>query len=134
MAENTLPKHGTICWRELTTQEIDKAKSFYKQLFGWKLKQTATTEMPYDEIYVREVPQGGMLKIDEAWGENWDKIPPHWMTYIAVDDCRETAQKIKENGGNVCVQPFDAPNVGTIAVVNDPGGAAFSIIQMKPCE
>lgn len=125
------PRHGTVCWRELTTQSTDKAKPFYQELFGWKLKQTPTTEIVYDEIFVGEKPQGGMMKINEDWGEGWDKIPAHWMTYVAVDDCRAMAEKIKENGGNVCVPPFDAPNVGTIAVVNDPGGATFSIIELK---
>lgn len=130
MSENN-PKHGTICWRELTTQNTEKAKPFYQELFGWTYAQTPTSQTPYDEIFIDGKSHGGMMKIDEQWGEGWEQIPPHWMTYIAVDDCQATVEMITENGGNVCVQPFDAPNVGTIAVVNDPGGATFSIIQLK---
>lgn len=124
------PLHGTICWRELTTQETEEAKPFYQELFGWILKQTPTTEITYDEIFLDGKPQGGVMKIDKDWGEGWQEIPPHWMTYIAADDCHAAVEKIKENGGNVCIPPFDAPTVGTISVVSDPSGATFSVIQL----
>ena len=130
MAEFTIPEHGTICWRELTSTNVEAAKPFYQQLFGWTIEQSQVTgNIPYSEIHIDGKAVGGMMKIDEQWGENWDKIPAHWMTYIAVDNCDETVEKIKVNGGGVCVPPFDAPNVGRMSVVNDPGGATFSVIQ-----
>lgn len=130
MAEFTVPAHGTICWRELTTQNVEKAKDFYQELLGWDLeKSKVSPAMDYTEIHTDGKAVGGMMKIDEQWGEGWEKIPAHWMTYIAVDNCDETVAKIKENGGGCCVPPFDAPNVGRMSVVNDPGGATFSVIQ-----
>jgi predicted enzyme related to lactoylglutathione lyase len=72
-----------------------------------------------------------MLKITKDWGEHWEKIPAHWSTYIAVDDCDATAEKIKTNGGKINHGPFDAPNVGRIAMVCDPSGANFCVIQFK---
>ena len=129
MAEFTIPKHGEICWRELTSQNIEKAKPFYQQLLGWKLEKSKVSPVDYTEIHFGEKAVGGMMAIDKSWGEGWEHIPAHWMTYIAVDDCDETVEKIKSNGGSVCVPPFDAPNVGRISVVNDPSGATFSIIQ-----
>jgi uncharacterized protein len=129
MAEFTIPKHGEICWREHNSQNLEAAKSFYRELFGWHLEQSKVTEVKYDEIHFNGNAVGGMMEINKDWGENWEHIPAHWMSYIAVENCDETIEKIKENGGGVCVPAFDAPNVGRISVVNDPGGAAFSIIQ-----
>ena len=130
MAEFTTPKHGEICWRELTTQNVDKAKEFYQGLLGWKLEQSKVSPaMDYTEIHIDEKAVGGMMQINEQWGADWEKIPAHWMTYIAVTDCDETVENIKANGGGVCVPPFDAPNVGRMSVVNDPSGATFSVIQ-----
>jgi uncharacterized protein len=129
MAEFTIPKHGEICWRELNTQNLEKAKEFYQELLGWKLEQSKATEFEYPEIHVGGKAVGGMMRITKDWGENWENIPPAWMSYIAVDDCAETVEKIKEHGGSVCIEPFDAPNVGRIAVAGDPGGAFFSVIQ-----
>jgi predicted enzyme related to lactoylglutathione lyase len=129
MAEFIRPKHGEICWRELSTQNVDSAKEFYQELLGWHLEQSKVSQMKYDEIHVGERAIGGMMQIDAQWGEGWENIPVHWMTYIAVDNCDQIVEKIKENGGGVCVPPFDAPGVGRMSVVNDPGGATFSVIQ-----
>ncbi|SRR5215204_3622709 len=129
MAEFTPPPHGTVCWRELTAQRVDAAKSFYAELLGWSLEQSKMTTMPYTEIHIDGQAVGGMMKIDEQWGEGWENIPAHWMTYIAVDNCDEAVSKIKDSGGNVCVPPFDAPGVGRMAVAGDPSGATFSVIQ-----
>ncbi|MBK7393233.1 MAG: hypothetical protein IPI64_08015 [Chloracidobacterium sp.] len=49
--------------------------------------------------------------------------------YIAVADADETVASITENGGSVHVPPFDAPGVGRMAMVADPSGADFAIIQ-----
>lgn len=130
----SIPKHGEICWRELTARNIATAKSFYVELLGWNIEPSATSTVPYDEIHCGERAVGGMIEINENWGETWDQIPAHWMTYIAVDDCDRTIEKIKENGGSICVPAFDAPNVGRIAVANDPSGATFSIIELAAKE
>lgn len=127
MAEFNIPKHGDICWRELATKDLGTALDFYSKLFGWKLEQTKVTEMDYKEIQMDGVAHGGMMAIDENWGEN--PPPPHWSSYIAVDNADETAEKITAGGGSVRVPPFDAPGVGRMAMVADPSGANFAIIQ-----
>jgi predicted enzyme related to lactoylglutathione lyase len=43
---------------------------------------------------------------------------------FGVDDSDATAAKATELGGNVVVQPFDAPWV-RMTVINDPQGATF---------
>ncbi len=129
MADFNPGKNGSVCWYELTSPNIDAAKGFYKELFGWNLEQSKLSPVAYDEIHIDGCAVGGMMKIDENWGPEWEKIPSHWMTYINVDNCDATVEAIKANGGGVCVPPFDAPNVGRIAVCNEPSGATFSVIQ-----
>ena len=127
MAEFTIPKHGEICWRELATSDLEAAKKFYSNLFGWTLEQSKITPMPYNEIHLGEKSTGGMMQIDENWG---DPPPPSfWQSYIAVDNADETVKKIEEKGGSVRMPPFDAPGVGRMAMVADPAGAGFAIIQ-----
>ncbi|MBP6004695.1 MAG: VOC family protein [Pyrinomonadaceae bacterium] len=130
MAEFTIPKHGDICWRELATKDLPAALDFYSKMFGWTLEQTKVTQMDqmdYKEIVIGGTAYGGMMAIDENWGPT--PPPSHWSTYIAVDNTDETVAKITENGGSVRVPPFDAPGVGRMAVVADPSGAAFAVIQ-----
>ena len=127
MAEFNIPKHGEICWRELATKDLPSALEFYSQLFGWTLTQSKVTEIDYKEIVIDNEAVGGMMAIDENWGPT--PPPSHWNTYIAVDNADETAAKIVAEGGTIRVPPFDAPGVGRMAMVADPAGAAFSIIQ-----
>ena len=129
MAEFEKPKHGEICWRELNTQNLNAAVNFYKELFGWSFESSKLAPNEYQEIHFGEKAVGGAMEINEGWGENWQKIPSAWMSYIAVDDIAESVEKIKQNGGGVCIAPFDAPGIGKISVVNDPSGIPFSVIQ-----
>ncbi len=120
---------GFLCWSELATRDTAASQTFYVKLFDW----TATTKNMGDFLYTswsHQHPFGGMMAMDENWGE----VPPHWMQYFAVKDCKDTARRVEELGGNVCVPPTQIPEVGTFAVINDPQGATFSIIQLIPQE
>lgn len=127
MAEFKIPTNGQLCWRELRTKDLDGARSFYSELFGWSLEQTKVTQMPYLEIVNDGDAVGGMMPMDEIWGE----MPSHWATYIAVDNADAAATAIKENGGTLHVPPFDAPGVGRMAMAADPSGASFAIVQFE---
>ena len=126
MAEFNIPSAGDICWRELRTKDLGAAMEFYTKMFGWDLPQTKVSPMDYKEVVIDGVAHGGMMAIDENWPP---EVPSHWATYIAVANADETAASIIENGGNVSVPPFDAPGVGRMAMVADPSGADFAIIQ-----
>jgi predicted enzyme related to lactoylglutathione lyase len=133
MAEFTPPPHGTVCWRELQTPKLAECKEFYTELLGWHLEQSKHSPVEYPEIHVDGVAHGGMLEINESWGQGWENYPAVWSTYIAVDDCDATHEAIKANGGSIICQPFDAPNVGRVCIAMDPFGAAFTVIQfLKP--
>ncbi|MEO6656588.1 MAG: VOC family protein [Pyrinomonadaceae bacterium] len=126
MAEFNIPNHGEICWRELRTKDLGTAMEFYTKMFGWELPQTKVSPIDYKEIVMEGKAHGGMMAIDANWPP---EVPSHWASYIAVSNADETAAKITENGGSVRVPPFDAPGVGRMAMVADPSGADFAIIQ-----
>lgn len=131
MAEFSVPKAGDICWRELRTKDLPAAMEFYSKMFAWELPQTKVSPIDYKEIVMGGTAYGGMMAIDASWGDN--PPPSHWATYIAVDNADETVAKITENGGSIRVPAFDAPGVGRMAMVADPSGADFAIIQFtKP--
>lgn len=129
MAEFTVPNAGEICWRELRTKDLHAAVEFYTKMFGWELPQTKVTPMDYKEIVVGGTAAGGIMPMK---GDDWGDAPSHWANYVAVANADETAVKITENGGSVRVPPFDAPGVGRMAMVADPSGADFAIIQFVP--
>ena len=120
---------NTFVWNELMTTDGDKAARFYAALFGWSTKSVEMADGMRYTIFQRNGEDvGGMMKMD---GPQWQGVPSHWMTYVAVEDVDATAAKARSAGGTICVEPFDVPTVGRMAVVTDPTGATLSFIKFS---
>jgi predicted enzyme related to lactoylglutathione lyase len=115
----------TMTWNDLATRDTDAAVAFYTSVLGYD-----TTEMPMgDGTYT--VFQIGDRQNGGAWdmtGFLPDEMPAHWMTWFLVADCEASAASITEHGGSVVRAP-EEQSVGISAVVTDPWGAVFGIIQ-----
>lgn len=123
-------KHGQFCWQELATNDLQASKRFYREMFGWNFKDggggAGEDGFEYPEFRLGDdYPMGGMYQMPPEMQK-----PPHWISYVAVDDVDAAAEKVKELGGSVLVPPTDIPNVGRFAMVADPTGAAFSIVTL----
>jgi predicted enzyme related to lactoylglutathione lyase len=55
------------------------------------------------------------------------QVPPHWRVHIATKDVDAAVDRAKELGGTAFVEGMDIPNVGRIAVLQDPVGAVFCL-------
>lgn len=120
---------GSFTWCELTCRDVDVAKAFYAAVFGWESTYPPFLEgSGYSVFSLPDVerPVAGMVQVDDLWPED---VPPHWMIYFAVTDTDRVAARAAELGGSVAVEPFDLFNVGRVAVLNDPEGASFSVLQ-----
>lgn len=117
---------GAFTWWELATPDIAAAKAFYTAILPWTSQDMEMGPSKYSMMMLPDCPAGGMLEMTKEWAG----IPPHWMSYIAVDDCDAACEQVKELGGKVCFGPFDIPSVGRNAVINDPQGAAVSLIKL----
>lgn len=119
---------GRVMWPELATTDPAASAAFYTGLFAWKTKPESGFDTgEYFEWQHNGQSIGGMLPMR---GDMWKGIPPHWMIYITVADCDERAAHATSLGAKLHVPPRDIPNVGRFSVVQDAGGAVFSIIQM----
>jgi len=118
---------GAMSWNELMTRDPAGAKSFYEAVFGWGHEDQPAADSTYTMWTLGGAPIGGMLPME---GDNWPaELPAHWMVYIAVEDADAAVAKCVELGGSVVVPPMDIPQ-GRFAVLNDPHGAAFSVIKL----
>jgi predicted enzyme related to lactoylglutathione lyase len=117
---------NTLCWNELTTRDIDTARDFYRGVFGWGCETNPFEGTVYTEWKLGGKSIGGMIQMTDDWPA---EIPSHWMTYFAVDDTDAIAKRTEELGGGVPVPPTDIPP-GRFAVLDDPHGAVFSVIEM----
>lgn len=113
---------GQFSWNELLAADPETAGAFYTQLFGW---QTApmSGDNPYILFKKNEMFVGGMMKLPMPGA------PSQWLNYVTVEACDATAARIVELRGKILAPPFDIPNVGRIAVAQDPEGATFGIFE-----
>ncbi len=118
-------EHGALCWTELNTRNLDAAKTFYTNVFGWDWDDNAE----YGQFMVGGRVVGGAMPMtpDRFPAE----VPEHWLVYFAVDDLNATIDKVKQLGGSVMMDPFEAGGVGMMTVATDPQGANFAVIQLN---
>ena len=118
---------GAVIWNELAVRETGPEISFYEAVFGWGHETALMGDVEYTTFSIDGAPVAGMLAMDDSWPP---EIPPHWMVYLAVADVDATAARAAELGGAVRV-PATAIPLGRFAVLSDPHGAVFSVIQMS---
>lgn len=122
--------HGRPCWYELTTSEgsLGAAEAFYGALLGWTFGDSGMEGFEYHlATSGGDLVAGAMVTPAEAAG-----MPPLWLTYFTVDDADKAAADIAAAGGKVWKEPADIPGTGRFAVVGDPQGAGFGILQPDP--
>lgn len=114
---------GVPSWVDLSTTDVERAKTFYEMLFGWSIEQAGSESMPYWMAYRNGRPAAGM---GPAQGEPSFSA---WTTYFAVDDADATVEKIRDAGGHIIFDPTDVMDMGRMAMAGDPCGAVFGIWQ-----
>lgn len=117
---------NSLCWNELGTKDSTKAGEFYMGLFGWGKNVQQMGPMTYTSFMNEERPAGGMYEPTPEMGD----VPPHWLAYFAVDDVDATVSKAQELQAAIIVPAMDIPDVGRMAIIQDPQGAAFGIIKL----
>ena len=141
---------GSLNFNNLHTRDVDRAKSFYGSVFGWKtLKLEGGVEMwtlpGYGDYLERDDPDlrkrvaevGGATGFEDVVAsinpiaDDRPDVPAHWAVTFGVDDADAIAKKAAELGGTVIVPPFDAPWV-RMAVLADPQGASFVASKFAP--
>ncbi len=118
---------GAFCWGELNTNDTGKALTFYRQMFNWGIRGKEDGSSEYTEFTADGQSIGGMMAIKKEWGE----VPPHWLAYYQVSDCDGMAAKAKDLGATLMVPGTDIPGTGRFAIIRDPQGAVFAIIELR---
>ncbi len=124
MDQEAMKQHGAFSWNELMTSDVNGAKAFYGELFGWEMFDEEIPEGSYTMLKAGEREVGGMMAIPS---ENHG-MPPSWGAYVTVDDVDQQILRAKQLGGRIVLEPRDIPNVGRFAVISDPQGAMLTLI------
>lgn len=114
--------HGTFSWMELNTGDVEKAKAFFGETIGWTFKNQPIASGDYWLAFVGDKPIAGIVALNSFSPSG---TPPHWFSYLAVDDVDARIAAAVKAGATIMRAPFDVPNVGRIAILQDPTGAVM---------
>jgi uncharacterized protein len=120
MGEVTGYPVGTFSWVDLGTTDVEGAKAFYAELFGWDARDVPG-QFPRTSFGLGDLLVGGGHAPTPQEGPT-----PRWTISFRVADADQSAARVQELGGAVLLAPMDVP-AGRFAIVADPAGASFSV-------
>ncbi|MEM7736474.1 MAG: VOC family protein [Deinococcota bacterium] len=117
---------GMFNWVDLSTPDMEGAKAFYTNLFGWDARDRTTNQ---DTIYTMFSLEGQTVAgMSPAQSE---ESPAFWASYVKHSDVDAATQRATEAGGEVIMPPMDVMSEGRMAFIKDAAGAAFGVWQPK---
>jgi len=117
-------KPGDPCWVDLFTSDPDRSIAFYGELLGW----TAEAAGPEYGGYITfskdgKAVAGGMRNDGSSGG------PDQWTVYLQSADAEATAATAAQRGGQVVLPAMQVGEMGSMAILGDPGGAGIGVWQ-----
>ena len=123
---DVLAAPGEWIWSSLITSDPDTDAAFYQKLFDYEVF----------ELPASEGAQHLLLACDNYARASVNTLPgnrpnahPHWINYIRVEDAVKMTAKVVALGGRVLVEPRIDRHGGKVAVVADPLGATFGLLE-----
>ena len=118
---------GRVGWRELLAADLDKALSFYGELFGWRRADVKVgARGSYRFFATGQQAIGGMVNKPRT-------VPvPSWVYYFNVDDIESAAKRVRQHGGQILEGPIEAVNCSWTLKCTDPQGAMFALVGKRP--
>jgi predicted enzyme related to lactoylglutathione lyase len=125
---------GAPIWYELMTPDPGVVASFYRATLGWEIPAEGH-DMPNGSQY-REIGRaeggsaGGVLTLTPGMASGGAK--PAWFTYFDVDDVDRSVEAAVASGASVCMPPMTMDGIGRMAMISDPHGATFYVMDPTP--
>ena len=123
---------GGFIWYELMTPDPVAAKRFYDAVVGWDI----ATDPVAPGVDYRMIDRsdggnaGGVMTLTDEMRSHGAR--PVWLGYLHADDVDAAVEAIRGDGGQVMMPPWDQPGVGRLAMVTDPQGAPFYLMDPLP--
>ena len=115
---------GKFVWHDLLTPDIDASRNFYSKLFNWTFEQHGR----YTVILNKGQRIGGMLEVKPEAGKEAEAL---WLAYMSVPDVDKASAYLEDQGGEIIKGPVDMERRGRGALVSDPLGAHFLLLNAR---
>ena len=123
----------TIVHFEIPSDDIERSRKFYNELFGWKIEKW-TGSMPANaegmEYWLlstvddkgNKALTGGMMKRQSPQQQGI-------TNYFDVKSVQESSAKVEQLGGKVIFPKHSVPGMGYIAICTDTENNGFGIFE-----
>jgi predicted enzyme related to lactoylglutathione lyase len=120
----------TVVHFEIPSDDIQRSKKFYIELFGWNIEKWPGSEAMPEEVEYwmitttddkgNKALTGGMMK---------RKMPEQQgiTNYINVNSVQEYSAKVEQLGGKVKIPKSPVPGMGYFAICTDTENNTFAI-------
>ncbi|MFC9926332.1 VOC family protein [Streptomyces sp. NPDC127190] len=119
-----VPPEGTPCWADAMFSDVEGAKRFYGDVLGWTFGESSSEYGNYTQAYADGKAVAAV--VPPMPGQEGQSA---WCLYFASPDAAATAAKIRDNGGEVLMEPMKVGDFGTMCLAREPSGAVFGVWQ-----
>lgn len=117
-------QEGTPCWADAMFGDLEAAKSFYGDVLGWTFGEESSEYGNYTQAYSEGKAVAAVVPpMPDQEGSS------AWCVYLASADVNATAARIRENGGEVLMEPMEVGELGSMVLARDPSGVVFGVWQ-----
>jgi uncharacterized protein len=125
-APDFLAGPGEWIWSSLLCKDPGAEAAFYQQVFSYDVFDLASDDGSEHVI----------LSSDDFARASANALPgdskhrhPHWLNFVRVDNTVDMVAKVVASGGHVLVEPHVDRHGGQVALVADPAGAPFGLME-----
>jgi predicted enzyme related to lactoylglutathione lyase len=116
---------GAARWFELHTRDFATSKAFFEETFGWSTSiMSDSDDFRYATANEGEAQFAGI----NDTSRHDDASPSRWLIYFGVTSCDDAVTTARAHGASIVMGPEDTP-YGRLAVITDPAGATFAVMQ-----
>jgi len=128
---DVLAAPGDWIWASLITSDPDTDAAFYQSLFGYEVFELPASEGAQHLLLASHDYARASINSLPA---NRPNAHPYWLNYVRVEDTVNMTAKVVALGGRVLVEPWTDRHGGKVAVVADPFGAPFGLLEWPDTE
>jgi hypothetical protein len=118
----------TITHFDIPADDLERAKQFYTELFGWKIERAPG---PMEYLFIATTNEKGEEGIGGGMAKR-DKPQETITNYVDVPSVDAYIAKVEQLGGKVVVPKMAVPTFGYLAVCLDTENNTFGLWETNP--
>ncbi len=122
----------TIVHFQIPSDDIERSKKFYNQLFGWKIEKSPESNTPkgMENWEVTTTDDKGNKAL--AGGMSKRSMPQQQITnFIGVKSVDDYSSKVEKLGGKIVVPKTAVPGMGYYEVCLDTENNSFGLFELN---